>query len=263
MADTTPLTAPINNGQLANEKASDSKKSGSSVDKEQFLQLLVAQMKYQDPLEPTDNTEYVSQLATFSELEQMQNMSQTTLNSQAFSLVGQDVIVKTSSASGNTTYVEGVVDFVRMEGGKAQLSIEGTLYPIDDLYSVVGSDYIISKKIPSVEETHAKYDHEDPKDLTLKVSLGQDEFQASSILVYINGKAVESENLSYEAGKLTISSKAFEDLDAGKYSIGFVFNDPLQTVVADKADITIIGNKPGIKNEETSADINNTGTEEG
>ena len=49
--------------------------ANSSLDKDAFLQLLVAQMKYQDPLEPTSNTEYISQFTTFSELEQMQNMS--------------------------------------------------------------------------------------------------------------------------------------------------------------------------------------------
>ena len=40
-----------------------------------YIELLVAQMQYQDPLEPTDNTEYISQLATFSSLEEMQNIS--------------------------------------------------------------------------------------------------------------------------------------------------------------------------------------------
>ena len=44
------------------------KGSGGEMDKDAFLQLLVAQMKYQDPLEPTSNTEYVSKYATFSEL---------------------------------------------------------------------------------------------------------------------------------------------------------------------------------------------------
>ena len=43
--------------------------------KEVFLQLLVAQMKYQDPLDPQDNSEYVAELANFSALEQMTNVS--------------------------------------------------------------------------------------------------------------------------------------------------------------------------------------------
>ncbi len=44
------------------------------VGKEAFLILLVAQMEYQDPLSPTDNTEFVSQLAQFSSLEALQNL---------------------------------------------------------------------------------------------------------------------------------------------------------------------------------------------
>ena len=39
--------------------------TGNGMDKDAFLQLLVAQMKYQDPLQPTSNTEYISQYATF------------------------------------------------------------------------------------------------------------------------------------------------------------------------------------------------------
>ena len=76
---------------LANSK----KKTGNdSLDKDAFLQLLVAQMKYQDPLEPTSNTEYISQYATFSELEQMQNMSASMDLFRASSLVGQTVLLK-------------------------------------------------------------------------------------------------------------------------------------------------------------------------
>ena len=58
----------ITNQTDVNDKTSEVKDSNSSLDKDAFLQLLVAQMKYQDPLEPTSNTEYISQLATFSEL---------------------------------------------------------------------------------------------------------------------------------------------------------------------------------------------------
>ena len=73
----------------ASSLAKETKKSGSTMDKEAFLKLLVAQMKYQDPLEPTSNTEFVSQYAQFSSLEQMQNMSATLELSRASTLVGQ------------------------------------------------------------------------------------------------------------------------------------------------------------------------------
>lgn len=45
--------------------------SGSSPDKQMFLQLLVAQVKNQNPLNPMDGTQFLGQLAQFSELEQL------------------------------------------------------------------------------------------------------------------------------------------------------------------------------------------------
>ena len=48
--------------------------ANDSLDKDAFLQLLVTQMQYQDPLDPQDNSEYVAQLAQFSSLEQMTNV---------------------------------------------------------------------------------------------------------------------------------------------------------------------------------------------
>ena len=122
------------NGEFVSSKAEDSlrrsaeKKTGNdSLGKDAFLQLLVAQMKYQDPLEPTSNTEYISQFATFSELEQMQNMSATLELSRASSLVGQTVLMKITDSMGRQTTVQGNVDYVVYENGKAYLSIGGEL----------------------------------------------------------------------------------------------------------------------------------------
>lgn len=141
------IIAPVENGQIVETESStslaksSSSTSSSSLDKEAFLQLLVAQMKYQDPLEPTSNTEYISQFATFSELEQMQNMSASMDLSRASGLVGQTVYMKTTSSSGDTSYVEGRVDYVYYENGKAYLSINEQLYSLDDLDTVVDETY--------------------------------------------------------------------------------------------------------------------------
>ncbi|MBD5493805.1 MAG: flagellar hook capping protein [Lachnospiraceae bacterium] len=120
----------------------NSKKSNSTVDKDQFLQLLVAQMKYQDPLEPTSNTEYISQYATFSELEQMQNMSASLELARASSLVGQTVLMDVTDSAGRTTTVQGNVDYVVYEANKAYLSINGELYSMDDLSTVADQKYL-------------------------------------------------------------------------------------------------------------------------
>lgn len=125
-----------------NSLSTEKKRSSSNLDKDAFLQLLVAQMKFQDPLEPTDNTEYISQLATFSQLEEMQNMTASSNLQRASGLVGKEVIVKVINAStGGTQYAQGLVDYVVYENNKAFVSIEDSLYSIDDVYEVIDSDY--------------------------------------------------------------------------------------------------------------------------
>ena len=132
----------VNNGVSAEEAKKNTAKSGD-LDKEAFLQLLVTQMKYQDPLEPTDNTEYVSQLATFSELEQMTNLVASSDLTRASQLVGQYVTVKVKNeTTGEETIKGGKVDYVTVENGKGYLNIGESKYSIDDLDSVVDEKYL-------------------------------------------------------------------------------------------------------------------------
>ena len=93
-------------------KSSEVKTGNSSLDKDAFLQLLVAQMKYQDPLEPTSNTEYISQYATFSELEQMQNMSASLELSRASALVGETVLMKITDSTGLRRHLGAMILFL-------------------------------------------------------------------------------------------------------------------------------------------------------
>lgn len=161
------LVAPVEDGKIVETASQSSMKkaksaSNSGMDKDAFLQLLVAQMKYQDPLEPTSNTEFVSQYAQFSQVEQLQNMAGSMDLQRASQLVGQEVRVKTTSTSGDTNYVEGKVDYVAYENGKAYLSIDGKLYSMDDLDTIADAEYLEAynlaldwvlamNKLPSVE----------------------------------------------------------------------------------------------------------------
>lgn len=138
------VSAVIENGKVVETASESSVKktaSSSSLDKDAFLQLLVAQMKYQDPLEPTSNTEYISQYATFSQVEQMQNMAATMELSRASSMVGKLVQVETVSSTGETKSVQGTVEYVTYENNKAYVSIDGTLYSADDVVAVIDETY--------------------------------------------------------------------------------------------------------------------------
>ena len=140
------LIAPVKDGKIQETdsqaslaKAKD-KKAGYS--KDTFLQLLVAEVQNQDPLEPTSNTEWISQYATFSELEAMNNMSASFDLSRASALVGKTVVLNTTSETGKSTVVQGKVDYVTYEGGQAYLSINGSTYSMDDLHDVVDGEYL-------------------------------------------------------------------------------------------------------------------------
>ena len=133
----------ITNQTTAAEKAKEAAKTaGGSLDKDAFLQLLVAQMKYQDPLEPTSNTEYISQLATFSELEEMQNVSASMDMSRANALVGQYVFMNEENG-----YAEGQVDYVVYQGGKVYLSVNEQLYDMDNLDTVADPEYLLATRL--------------------------------------------------------------------------------------------------------------------
>jgi flagellar basal-body rod modification protein FlgD len=58
-------------GSAADVSTTTAAKEKSAINKETFLQLLVAQIKNQNPLNPTDGVQFLTQLAQFSELEQM------------------------------------------------------------------------------------------------------------------------------------------------------------------------------------------------
>lgn len=191
--------AQVKDGQILESVSSIQREttSSSSLDKDAFLQLLVAQMKYQDPLEPTSNTEYISQLATFSELEEMQNLTSGLTLQRASSLVGQYVFMKVTDSSGNTTYPEGYVDYVVYENNKAYLSIDETLYSIDDLDTVADGTYIQASK---VAEAFIK----EMNKLPAASKVTQDDMQAieNLIVVYENMTSYQQEFLGDETTKV-------------------------------------------------------------
>ncbi len=148
------VDASIVNGEVTNVKTDSSKqaskKDGSTLDKQAFLQLLVAQMKYQDPLEPTDNTEYVAQLAQFSSLEAMNNMGETMDMQRAAGLIGKVVTASTTNeTTGVTTEVTGTVDKVTHSGSKTYVIINGEQYNLDDVKEVIDNEYAEADAIAS------------------------------------------------------------------------------------------------------------------
>ena len=222
--------------QISESSQTTERKTNSTLGKEDFLQLLITQMKYQDPLDPADNTEYVAQLAQFSELEAMQNMSDTLTNTSAFSLVGKNVYIEHKSEGGFTDKAQGTVEYVTMQNGEAYVSVNGELYPFDSVVEVQDEVYVISQHLPQIQKQTVVYRHHDPQDVKVSnISLGDEGYEATSFAVAIvaedgSSQAVPAEMMNYSKGTVVINKTVFSTLDAGTYTLAFVFNDANQTV---------------------------------
>lgn len=231
-----------------NKSQSSDRAVGGELGKDEFLQLLVCQMKNQDPLEPEKDTQFIAQLAQFSALEQMQNLNETAVNSQAFGLVGKAVVLNTKSTNGSITEVQGVVDYIAVKNGTAQLSVNGQLYSIDDLVEVKQSYADVAKYLPVAEQTEAVYDKSNKSMVDININLGSGNYAASSVAVMLNGEYIKSDYLSYNNGVLSIAPGAFENLDNGTYKLALCFNDPYNTTITDK--VTVKVTESGISKDE-------------
>ena len=101
---------------------------GSSriLGKDDFLKLLTVQLRYQDPLEPQDNTEMVSQLAEFSSLEQRENMNQNLASSLDLDLILTQVLNNTAAAGliGKSVLAGGNSVAIDASGGPASIGFD-------------------------------------------------------------------------------------------------------------------------------------------
>jgi len=105
-----------------------------TLGKDQFLQLLVLQLQNQDPLQPMQDEQFLSQLAQFASLEQMNNIGGTTAFSAGVQLLGKQV---TGTDPGTGATVSGAVTRVRNAGDQILVRIGDQVeVPVDQLTQV-------------------------------------------------------------------------------------------------------------------------------
>jgi flagellar basal-body rod modification protein FlgD len=116
---------PVNNSSTTTQQKAS---IGQTLGKDDFLKLLVGQLQHQDPLAPSDDQQWIGQMAAFSQLEQVTNMASSTqkivdtLNTNgALSLIGRTVTYLDSAGASHT----GNVDTVDMADGQATLTVNG------------------------------------------------------------------------------------------------------------------------------------------
>lgn len=265
MAD---IIAPVKDGALVDGNkgiTTTSKKvlGSTALGKDDFLKLLMCQMKYQDPLNPSTDTEFVAQLATFTQLEQLQNLSSTTEKTQAFNLVGKEVVLSVTDSNGKTQYVTGPVDFINVSGSTVKLSVDGNLYDQDQIYSVLDSTYVTNQNRPNVDKAvKYEFDADKAEDFTFEVNLGSKDTVANQVALLLNNQIVDDKYITLKDNKLTISKEMMSQLPNGEYKPAVVFNDSLYTTITDKVTLTVKNSKatemPDLK-AKAESDENGTG----
>jgi flagellar basal-body rod modification protein FlgD len=127
---TTAGTATTTAGAATGSAAAEPTNPNGELGKNDFLKLMIAQLQAQNPLEPSNGTEYISELAQFSQLEQTTNLAQTSTQSAAAQRVAQAValIGHTVSYTDPTTGAtdSGAVQSVEITNEGATLTVEGT-----------------------------------------------------------------------------------------------------------------------------------------
>jgi flagellar basal-body rod modification protein FlgD len=104
-------------------------RKNGTLDKDDFLKLLVTQLQHQDPLNPMDDMQFMSQMAQFSTLEQITNLgadierlSFSGQVSESVALIGRTVTYEAKDGS----VEQGIVQGVEIEDGKIRVSVDGT-----------------------------------------------------------------------------------------------------------------------------------------
>jgi flagellar basal-body rod modification protein FlgD len=109
-----------------------------SLDKDDFLKILVTQLQHQDPTKPLEDKEFIAQMAQFSSLEQMTNMSQNfqrlqglLASSEASQVLGRTVLVQ----EGENVVTGKVTEVVR--GDNPLVGINGRFYDFANVSSII------------------------------------------------------------------------------------------------------------------------------
>ncbi|WP_282941814.1 flagellar hook assembly protein FlgD [Paenibacillus sp. RC67] len=116
-----PYYAKTNVSNVAKETKSN------DLGKDQFLKILIAQLKNQDPSQPLQDKEFIAQMAQFTSVEQLTNMSnEMKLLRQslgfASGLIGKSITWNTTNEKGETVPKTGVVDSIVVKDG-AQFAV--------------------------------------------------------------------------------------------------------------------------------------------
>lgn len=129
-----PGSSSIHNGITVNTPYDNSNPNDVKV--EDFLQLMIAQLSNQDFMNPVDDTQYVTQLAQFSSMQAMQELSYYSQTNYVTGLVGKTVTVAALGLGGAVSKDVGMVSSVNLSGDDYTVTVNGKEYQLSQIMNV-------------------------------------------------------------------------------------------------------------------------------
>lgn len=139
MATSTSGMGNVVNANSLPTEGTANRTPSSDLGKDEFLQILAVQLSNQDPLEPTSDTDFIAQMAQFTSLEQMQAMAASTESSQAYNLIGKDVLATVTDEKGLSQQIVGRVESVRRSNNTEYVVMGTYLVPLKSVVQVYDS----------------------------------------------------------------------------------------------------------------------------
>lgn len=125
---TNSSTVPIGNTAAPGNTTG----TASLLDPNTFLSLLVAELRYQNPMDPTNSANFMSQLAQLSQVEQLQTVASSSKISAAASLIGRSV----TGIATNGTVISGIVTGVTNGSSGPVLNVAGNLMNLSNVTQI-------------------------------------------------------------------------------------------------------------------------------
>lgn len=127
-----------NNTARTQAEQAKERTTGSEIGQDAFLQLLITQLKNQDPMNPMNNSEFLSQQAQFTQISELQKLNKTMSSTnemmQASSLIGKNV--QLTDPNNSLNILSGTVSEAKIDSGGASIVINGESYPLSNVISI-------------------------------------------------------------------------------------------------------------------------------
>lgn len=142
MANVNAFGSATSNNRVGISENIDEKKYArktdeSSLDMQDFLNLLTAQLANQDVMNPSTDTQFIAQMAQFSSLQAMQTLTELTYAQYGTSMVGKNVLVASYDSKGDVVNETGVISHVKLMGGKIAVTVNGKDYDMSQVMDIL------------------------------------------------------------------------------------------------------------------------------